>query len=137
MVEPRRIECRYALGGKSDAGGDQVGVEPRLARGPDKIGQAAEDLNAVVADVGSFAAEHREAIGTASDKLASITTALVDSLDDIKQTLHISPTVLQNFNNIFEPANGALTGALAGNNMANPIAFLCGAIHPTRGGQSR
>lgn len=94
----------------------------------DKIGQAAEDLNAVVADVGSFAAEHREAIGTASDKLASITTALVDSLDDIKQTLHISPTVLQNFNNIFEPANGALTGALAGNNMANPIAFLCGAI---------
>lgn len=86
------------------------------------------NLAAVVADVGSFAAEHREAIGTASDKLASITTALVDSLDDIKQTLHISPTVLQNFNNIFEPANGALTGALAGNNMANPIAFLCGAI---------
>lgn len=103
-------------------------VTSLLADGPDKIGQAAEDLNAVVADVGSFAAEHREAIGTASDKLASITTALVDSLDDIKQTLHISPTVLQNFNNIFEPANGALTGALAGNNMANPIAFLCGAI---------
>lgn len=103
-------------------------VTSLLADGPDKIGQAAEDLNAVVADVGSFAAEHREAIGTSSDKLASITTALVDSLDDIKQTLHISPTVLQNFNNIFEPANGALTGALAGNNMANPIAFLCGAI---------
>lgn len=50
-------------------------VTSLLADGPDKIGQAAEDLNAVVADVGSFAAEHREAIGTASDKLASITTA--------------------------------------------------------------
>ena len=82
----------------------------------------------MVADVQSFTAENREAIGTASDKLSSITKALVASLDDIKQTLHISPTVLQNFNNIFEPANGSLTGALAVSNFANPIAFLCGAI---------
>jgi phospholipid/cholesterol/gamma-HCH transport system substrate-binding protein len=103
-------------------------VSSLLADDPNKVGQAAEDLNAVVADVQSFTAENREAIGTASDKLTSITKALVDSLDDLKQTLHIGPTVLQNFNNIYEPANGALTGALAGNNMANPIAFLCGAI---------
>ncbi|BBX73019.1 virulence factor Mce family protein [Mycobacterium shinjukuense] len=103
-------------------------VSSLLADDPTKIAAATEDLDAVVAEVASFAAEHREAIGTASDKLTSITTALVASLDDIKQTLHISPTVLQNFNNIFEPANGALTGALAGTNMANPIAFLCGAI---------
>jgi phospholipid/cholesterol/gamma-HCH transport system substrate-binding protein len=103
-------------------------VSSVLTDDPTKVAQAAEDLNAVVADVQSFAAENREAIGTTSDKLTSISKVLVDSLDDIKQTLHISPTVLQNFNNIFEPANGALTGALAGNNMANPIAFLCGAI---------
>ncbi|OBK21393.1 mammalian cell entry protein [Mycobacterium asiaticum] len=103
-------------------------VSAVLADDPHKVAEAAEDLNAVVADVQSFSADNREVIGTASDKLASISKALVASLDDIKQTLHISPTVLQNFNNIFEPANGALTGALAGNNMANPIAFLCGAI---------
>ncbi|OSC38944.1 virulence factor Mce family protein [Mycobacterium decipiens] len=103
-------------------------VSSLLADDPTQIGQAAEDLNAVVADVQGFAAENREAIGTASDRLASISKVLVDSLDDIKQTLHIAPTVLQNFSNIFEPANGALTGALAANNFANPIAFLCGAI---------
>ncbi|CAM4346943.1 virulence factor Mce family protein [Mycobacterium basiliense] len=103
-------------------------VSSLLADNPTKIGQAAEDLNAVVGDVGSFAAENREAVGTASDRLTAITQALVHSLDDIKQTLHISPTVLQNFNNIYEPANGALTGALAANNFANPIAFLCGAV---------
>ncbi|BBZ69774.1 Mce family protein Mce3D [Mycobacterium paraseoulense] len=103
-------------------------VSALLADDPNKVGQAAEDLNAVVAHVKSFAADNRDAIGTASDKLTSITNALVESLNDIKQTLHIGPTVLQNFNNIFEPANGALTGALAGVNMANPIAFLCGAI---------
>ncbi|ORJ59013.1 virulence factor Mce family protein [Mycobacterium simiae] len=103
-------------------------VSALLADDPDKVAQAVEDLHAVVADVQSFAADHREAIGTAADKLKSISDMLVGSLDDIKQTLHISPTVLQNFNNIFEPANGSLTGALAGNNMANPISFLCGAI---------
>jgi len=103
-------------------------VSSVLADDPNKVAQAAENLTAVVADVGSFAAENRDAIGTASDKLASISRVLVGSLDDIKQTLHIAPTVLQNFNNIFEPANGSLTGALAGTNMANPIAFLCGAI---------
>jgi phospholipid/cholesterol/gamma-HCH transport system substrate-binding protein len=53
---------------------------------------------------------------------------VVESLDDVEQLLHTAPTPFQNFSNIFEPANGALTGALAVNNFANPIAFLCGAI---------
>ncbi len=103
-------------------------VTSLLADDPNKVGEAVEDLNAVVADVQDFAVDNTEAIGTASDTMASITRVLVESLDDIKQTLHIAPTVLQNFNNIYEPANGSLTGALAINNFANPISFLCGAI---------
>jgi phospholipid/cholesterol/gamma-HCH transport system substrate-binding protein len=99
-----------------------------LADDPNKVGQTIEDVNSVVADVQSFAAENREAIGTTSDKLASITTALVQSLDDIKQTLHIAPDTIANFNAIFEPANGSLMGALAISNFSNPIGFLCGAV---------
>jgi len=103
-------------------------VSSLLADDPTKTGQAIEDLNAAVVDVKSFVADNSEAVGTASDKLASISTAVVQSLDDIKQTLHLGPTVLQDFNNIFEPSNGALTGALAINNFANPITFLCGSV---------
>jgi phospholipid/cholesterol/gamma-HCH transport system substrate-binding protein len=103
-------------------------VSSVLADNPNKVGQTVESLNGVLTDLQSFAADNREAVGTTSDKLASITTALVQSLDDLKQTLHVGPTVLQDFNNIFEPANGSLTGALAINNFANPIAFLCGAV---------
>ena len=99
-----------------------------LADDPDKVGRAASMLNDVVADVQGFAAENRDALGTASDKLASVTTAMVDSLDDIKQTLHVLPTTLQNFINIYEPAGGTMTGAIAVNNFADPISFLCGAI---------
>jgi phospholipid/cholesterol/gamma-HCH transport system substrate-binding protein len=103
-------------------------VSSLLADDPNKTGQAVEDLNAAVVDVQSFVADNSEAVGTASDKLASITTAVVQSLGDIKQTLHLGPTVLQDFNNIYEPSNGALTGALAINNFANPISFLCGSV---------
>jgi phospholipid/cholesterol/gamma-HCH transport system substrate-binding protein len=108
--------------------GNLAAVSSLLADNPDKVGLAVEDLNSVVGDVQSFAADNRDTIGTTADKLASISNTLVASLDDIKQTLHVAPTTLANFYNIYEPANGALTGALAVNNFANPIGFLCGAI---------
>jgi len=95
---------------------------------PNEIGNAVSDLNDVVGDVQSFVADNKETLGTTSDKLASVTTALTQSLDDIKQTLHIAPTTFQNFLNIYQPAQGALSGVLAINNFANPISFLCGAV---------
>jgi phospholipid/cholesterol/gamma-HCH transport system substrate-binding protein len=99
-----------------------------LADDPNKVSRAVQDLNSVVGDVQSFLADNQEAVGTTSDKLASISKAVVDSLDDIKQTLHIAPTPLVNLYNIYEPSNGALTGALQINNFANPLQFFCGAI---------
>lgn len=108
--------------------GNLATVTSLMANDPKKVGNAVEDLNGVIDDVKGFIADNRDTIGTTSDKLSSITTALVGSLDDIKQTLHVAPTTLANFYNIYEPANGSLTGALAVNNFADPISFLCGAI---------
>src|SRR5277367_2042275 len=99
-----------------------------LSNGPDQLGDAVRSINDVVGDVRSFAADNRDAIGTTSDKLASVTKALVDSEDDIKQTLHLTPNTLGNFVNIYQPAQATLAGALAFNNFASPISFLCGAI---------
>jgi phospholipid/cholesterol/gamma-HCH transport system substrate-binding protein len=103
-------------------------VTAMLSADPDAVGNAMKDLNAAVGDVDGFVAENRAALGTTSDKLASVSTAVTNSLDDIKQTLHIAPTALNNYNNIWQPAQGALSGALMLNNFANPITFLCGAI---------
>ncbi|MDA4108187.1 mammalian cell entry protein [Mycobacterium holsaticum DSM 44478] len=103
-------------------------VSSLIADDPNEVGQAVEDLNDVVDDVRTFVAENREPLGIASDKLTSISTAVVGSLDDLEQTLHILPTVMANFNNIYEPANGSLTGALMVSNFANPVSFLCGAV---------
>ncbi|BBW99127.1 mammalian cell entry protein [Mycolicibacterium moriokaense] len=103
-------------------------VTALLADNPDQIGQAVADLSTAANDVQSFVADNRDALGTTTDKLSSISAAVIDSLDDIKQTLHIAPNAFQNFLNIYQPSQAALTGALALNNFANPITFLCGAI---------
>ena len=99
-----------------------------LADDPNEVGNAVSAINAVVGDVQRFVADNRESLGTTSDKLASVSTALNNSLPDIEQTLHIAPNEMQNFLNIYQPAQGTLSGAQAYNNFANPIAFLCGAI---------
>ena len=83
----------------------------------------------MVGDVQSFVADNRESLGTTSDKLAGVTQALADSLDDVKQFLHVAPNTLQNYVNIYRAGPGSRTGAiLAVNNFANPISFLCGAV---------
>ena len=99
-----------------------------LANDPNEVGNAVRDLNDVADDVRNFVADNRETLGTTSDKLASVSKALNDSLDDVKQILHVAPTAFQNFLNIYQPAQGALTGALGVNQFANPIQFLCSAI---------
>ncbi len=103
-------------------------VSGLLADDPTEVGHAVQDLNSVVGDVQGFISENREPIGVAADKLSSISTAVAASREDLEQALHVLPTAAVNFNNIYEPANGSLTGALAANNFANPLSFLCGAI---------
>ena len=99
-----------------------------LADGPDEVASAIRDLNAVVPEVQAFVAENRDALGTTSEKLAGVTTALNESLDDVEQFLHSAPNTFQNYVNIWQPAQGGASAILAVNNFANPIQFLCGAV---------
>jgi phospholipid/cholesterol/gamma-HCH transport system substrate-binding protein len=99
-----------------------------LSNEPTEVGDAVRDVNAVLADVRTFVAANRETLGTTSDKVAEISSALVESLGDLKQTLHIAPNTIQNFINIYHPAKGAMASALVLNMFQNPMAFLCGAV---------
>jgi phospholipid/cholesterol/gamma-HCH transport system substrate-binding protein len=99
-----------------------------LSNDSNELGYAIRDLNTALGDVQSFVAENSEPLGTAVDKLSSVSNALVESLPDIKQTLHVAPNAFQNFANIYEPAASALTGALSANNFANTIQFICSAV---------
>lgn len=108
--------------------GSLAAVTGLLANDPDEVGNAVKDVSEVLGDAQEFLADNQEAIGVTSDRAASVSQALVQSIDDIKQALHIFPTALSNFVNIYEPANASFTGALAVNQFSNPISFICGAI---------
>lgn len=99
-----------------------------LANDPGEVGRAVANLNQVAGDLTDFIADNKEALGATSDKLASVSTALAQSIPDLKQLLHAGPTGFQNFLNIYQPSQGAFTGILAFNNFANPIQFICGAV---------
>lgn len=99
-----------------------------LADDPGEVAEAVRDLNSVVGEVTSFVSENRESLGTATDQLTSVSQVLTDSIEDIKQLLHVAPTAQSNLINVYQPAQGTLSGALALNNFSDPITFLCGAI---------
>ncbi|MGV0793300.1 MCE family protein [Mycolicibacterium sp. XJ1819] len=99
-----------------------------LANDPNEVADAVRDLSNVVGEVQTFVADNREALGTTSDKLAGVTQALTDSLGEVKQFLHVAPNTLQNYVNIWQPAQGAVSSLPMLNNFANPISFLCGGI---------
>jgi phospholipid/cholesterol/gamma-HCH transport system substrate-binding protein len=103
-------------------------VTALLADDPHEVGRALEDVNTALNDVRGFVAENRESFGTTSDKAAGVTQAVVESIDDVKQLLHTLPTVAQNFSNVYQPAQAALSGVLELTNFDNPIQFVCGGI---------
>jgi phospholipid/cholesterol/gamma-HCH transport system substrate-binding protein len=103
-------------------------VTALLANDPDEVAHAVTDLNTALNEVTGFVTDNREALGTTTDKLASIIKALSDSIDDLKQGLHVAPNVLANVSNFYQPAHGSVAGVLALNNFANPINLVCGGI---------
>jgi phospholipid/cholesterol/gamma-HCH transport system substrate-binding protein len=103
-------------------------VSTLVTNNPTEVADAVAALDTAAAEVTTFVNDNRDTLGTTSDKLASVSSALTASLGDIKQALHLLPTTSANFLSTYQPAQAALTGVLALNNFANPITFICGAI---------
>jgi phospholipid/cholesterol/gamma-HCH transport system substrate-binding protein len=99
-----------------------------LSNTPNEVANATKGIDSAVTDLRGFLAENREGLGTTFDRLNSITTALNDRRGDVKQILHIAPTVFQNFMNIYQPSQAAVTGILAAQNFSNTVQFICGGI---------
>jgi phospholipid/cholesterol/gamma-HCH transport system substrate-binding protein len=103
-------------------------VSALVADDPTAVADAVNDLNTAVGDATRFITENREALGTTTDKLSSITKAVTDSTDEIKQLLHTAPNSFTNFLNIYNPTQASLNGSLVYPNFSNPNTFMCGAI---------
>ena len=112
---------------------DLASVSSVLTTTDDELATAVTSVDAVLNQVTTFVGNNRDKLATSVSKLASVTTALKQSQPDIEQLLHVGPNAFANFYNIYQPAQGTLTGALSVTQFQNPIQFICGAIQSASG----
>lgn len=108
--------------------GHLASVSSVLASSSDELGTALSDLDLAVGDVQRFVNDNQAALSESVARLADATQVLTDKRPEIEQVLHSGPTSLANFYQIYKPAQGSMTGAIALSNFKNPIQWICGSI---------
>ncbi|MEV3963292.1 MCE family protein [Nocardia sp. NPDC050193] len=89
---------------------------------------ALNNLAVAVGEVQRFVSENRDRASEQVGRLADVTQNLVDNRGELEELLHIFPTSLANFYNIYNPDTGTEAGVFVLNNFSNPIEFVCGGI---------
>ncbi|MCD2106057.1 MCE family protein [Rhodococcus erythropolis] len=117
--------------------GNLASVSSVLATSSDELGTALSDLDLAVGDVQRFVKENRNGLSESVERLAGVTQILADNRPKIEQVLHAGPTSLANFYQIYKPAQGSMTGAIALSNFKNPIQWICGSIEGIRNDTSQ
>jgi phospholipid/cholesterol/gamma-HCH transport system substrate-binding protein len=89
---------------------------------------ALSDLSVALADVQRFVAGSRDQTAEQIRSLASVTQNLVDNQMALQNVLHVTPNAIANFENIYYPPSGGVTGAFSLVNFSNPVYMICGMI---------
>ncbi|KUI29028.1 MCE family protein [Mycobacterium sp. GA-2829] len=89
---------------------------------------ALKDLSVAVVEVQRFVAGSREQTSEQVQRLANVTSNLLNNKMEIENLLHIAPNALSNAYNIYNPDTGSAVGQFVLNNFSNPVQFICGAI---------
>lgn len=89
---------------------------------------ALSELSVAVGEVQRFVAGSRAETTEQVQRLASLTQILVDHKLDLENVLHITPNAIANFQNIYYPNGGSVTGAFSLNNFSNPVQMICAMI---------
>lgn len=92
------------------------------------LDSALTTLSVAVSEVQTFVADNRDALTENIERLADSTQTLVDHRMDLEQVLHVAPTGMANFMNIYNPDQGTVAGSFVMNNFSNPLSFICAGI---------
>ena len=68
-----------------------------------------------------FVAGSRDQTSEQIRSLASVTQNLVDNRLPLENVLHVAPNAIANYQNIYYPPSGGVTGAFSFVNFANPV----------------
>ena len=89
---------------------------------------ALSDLSVAIGEVQRFVAGSREQTSEQIRSLAAVTQNLVDSRMPLENVLHVAPNAIANYQNIYYPPAGGVTGAFSFVNFSNPVYFVCGMV---------
>ncbi|MDN4521925.1 MCE family protein [Mycolicibacterium austroafricanum] len=89
---------------------------------------ALTDLSFAINEVQRFVAGSRDQTAEQIRSLGQVTQVLVDNRLALENVLHITPNAIANFENIYYPNGGSVTGAFSVSNFSNPVWFVCGLI---------
>ncbi|MFC7500624.1 MCE family protein [Nocardioides sp. GCM10030258] len=99
----------------------------------DELTAAIRSVDRAAVLVESFVKENRPGLTQATKRLASLTTMLANSRDELATVLHVGPNTLTNFLNIASPSMQAWTGGLMVDNLAAPGQLLCALVSQASG----
>ncbi len=89
---------------------------------------ALKNLSVAITEVQRFVAGTRNQTAEQIQRLGNLTQVLVDNRLAFENVLHITPNAIANFNNIYYPNGGSVTGAFSLVNFSNPVQAICGMI---------
>ncbi|MDX1873880.1 MCE family protein [Mycolicibacterium sp. 120266] len=92
------------------------------------LDSALRNVADVVGEVQQFVSQTRDPASEQIQRLADVTSNLVQHKQDLEQILHVAPNALANTVNFFDPRDGAINGVFGFNEFSNPIQFICSAI---------
>lgn len=84
-----------------------------------------KEADAALSDITRFVERNRDRFGSTVDGLASVADQLADNRMELANILHLAPTTLANFYNIYNPTTGAFTGRATAPYSAGLSNMLC------------
>jgi len=112
-------------------------VSQVLSDSSTELGTSLTQLDTALGQVKGFVASNTGVLSDDVARLADATAVLADKRPELAQILHIAPTALENFYQIYQPAQGSLTGELPINELNNPVQFVCGEIESQQANDSQ
>jgi phospholipid/cholesterol/gamma-HCH transport system substrate-binding protein len=102
----------------------------RLAHNDSDVANATQQIDSLLAILRPFLSKNREVLTHDVNNLATLTNTLLqpDPRNGLETALHVLPTALANFNQIYHPSHGSAVAIPSITNFANPMQFICSSI---------
>jgi phospholipid/cholesterol/gamma-HCH transport system substrate-binding protein len=109
-------------------GGRLASVTQVLSDTSSELGSSLDQLDTAMGQVNDFVSQNTGTLTQSMSQLSEATRIFAEKRQDLAKVLHIAPTSLANFYNIYDAQQGALAGQAMFVNMSNPVSFICGSV---------